>query len=105
PYLVLSDALWRSVFHADPGVVGTVVQLDKHPFTVLGVAPARFHGAERFVWPDYWMPMVNEQQVERFDYLHRRTSLTVTVLGRLKPGVTPRQAAENLSAISAQLAK
>jgi len=105
PYLVLSDSLWRNVFHADPAVVGTTVELNKHPFTVLGVAPARFHGAERFVWPDYWMPMANEQQVERSDYLHSRTSVTVTVLGRLKPGVTPRQATENLNAIAAQLAK
>jgi predicted permease len=105
PYVVLSDALWRSAFQADPSVVGTTVQLNKHPFTVVGVVPARFHGTERFVWPDYWIPMLNEEQVEGSDYLHRRTSIAVTVLGRLKPGVTPRQAAENLSAIAAELAK
>jgi hypothetical protein len=74
PYLVLSDGLWRSAFQADRGVVGATVELNKHPFTVVGVAPARFHGIERFVWPDYWMPMVNEEQVERSDYLHSRTS-------------------------------
>jgi len=105
PYIVLSDALWRSAFNADRGVVGTTVELNKHPFTVVGVAPARFHGAERFVWPDYWMPMVNEEQVEGWDYLHFRRSITVTVLGRLKPGVTPQWATENLSAIAAELAK
>ena len=65
----MSDALWRSVFHADPGVIGTTVQLNKYPFTVVGVAPARFHGTEQFVWPDYWIPMVNEAQVEGWDYL------------------------------------
>jgi hypothetical protein len=48
PYVVLSDSLWRRAFDADPGVVGTTVQLNKHPFTVMGVAPARFHGTERF---------------------------------------------------------
>ncbi len=105
PYVVLSDALWRSAFSADPGVVGATVELNKHPFTVIGVAPAQFHGAERFVWPDYWLPMVNEEQVEGSDYLHSRTYVTVTVIGRLKPGLTPRQAAENLNAISAQLAR
>jgi len=105
PYLVLSDRLWRSAFSADPGVVGTTVELAKHPFTVVGVASARFHGAERFVWPDYWIPMANEEQVEGRDHLHSRTSITVTVLGRLKPGVTPREATENLNAISAELAK
>ncbi len=71
PYVVLSDSLWRSAFQADRGVVGTTVELNKHPFTVVGVAPAPFHGTERFVWPDYWMPMVNEEQVEGSDYLHR----------------------------------
>jgi predicted permease len=105
PYVVLSDALWRSTFHADPDVVGTTVELNKHPFTVVGVATAQFHGTERFVWPDYWIPMANEQQVEGSDYLHSRTSITVTVIGRLKPGVTPQQATENLNAIAAELAK
>ncbi len=105
PYLVLSDGLWRSAFGADRGVIGTTVDLNKRPFTVVGVAPARFHGTERFVWPDYWMPMANEEQVEESDYLHRRASVAVTVIGRLKPGVTPQQATENLNAISAELAK
>ncbi len=105
PYVVLSDTLWRNLFSADPGVVGTAVELDRHPFTVVGVAPARFHGTERFVWPDYWIPMANEEQLEGSDYLHSRTSVAVTVIGRLKPGVTPRQATENLNAISAELAR
>ncbi len=105
PYVVLSDALWRSAFHADRRVAGTIVELNRHPFTVIGVAPARFHGTERFVWPDYWMPMLNEGQVEGWDYLHSRTSIAVTVIGRLKPGVTPQQATGNLNAIAAELAK
>ena len=59
PYIVLSDSLWRSAFNADPGVVGTTVRLCNYPFTVIGVAPARFHGTERFDWPDYYIPIVN----------------------------------------------
>lgn len=105
PYVVLSDGLWRSAFQADPGVVGTAVELNKHPFTVVGVALARFHGTERFVWPDYWIPIVNEQQVEGSDYLHHRASVAVTVIGRLKPGLTPQQATEDLNTIAGELAK
>ena len=105
PYLVLSDALWRSAFQAERDVIGTTVELNKHPFTVIGVAPPQFHGMERFVWPDYWMPMANEGQVEGGgDYLQSRTSV-ITVIGRLKRGVTPQQATENLNAIAAELAK
>ena len=102
PYIVLSDSLWRSAFNADPSVVGTTVRLYNDPVTVIGVAPARFHGTERFDWPDYYIPIMNY-----FDaaYLQNRTGRPLTVLGRLKPGVTPQQATENLNAIAAQLAK
>ena len=102
PYMVLSDQLWRSAFNADPGVVGTTVRLGKDLFTVVGIAPPWFHGTERFVWPDYWIPVVNHFNA---DHLRDRTGHPLTALGRLKPGVTPEQAAENLSAIAAQLAK
>jgi predicted permease len=102
PYMVLSDRLWRTAFNADSGVVGTKVRLGKDPFTVVGVAPAQFHGTERFVWPDYWIPVVNHLDAE---YLQDRTAIPLTVLARLKPGVTRERAAEDLSAVAAQLAK
>jgi predicted permease len=102
PYVVLSDSLWRTAFNADPAVIGTTVQFNEDSFTVIGVTPARFQGTERFDWPDYFIPIVNY-----FDatYLEDRTGRPLVVLGRLKPGVTPDQASENLSAIAAQLAK
>src|SRR2546430_13444897 len=102
PYIVLSDNLWRSAFNADPGVIGTTVRLNKDSFTVVGVTPAQFHGTERFDWPDYYIPIVNYFDS---DYLQNRTGKPLTVLGRLKPGVTPQQATENLNAIAAQLAR
>jgi predicted permease len=105
PYVVLSDALWRNAFHADRDVVGTTVEMNKHPFTVIGVTSAKFHGTERFVWPDYWLPMVNQGQVEGWDSLQSRTSMGVTMIGRLKPGVTAGQATDNLNAIASQLAR
>lgn len=104
-FLVLSDGLWRREFQADAGILGSTVELDGHPFTVIGVAPAPFHGTERFVFPDYWIPMANEMQVEGSDYLRSRASVAVTVIGRLKPGVTPAQATEDLNAIVAELAR
>ena len=61
PYVVLSDAVWRRVFGGDPGVVGTTVRLNEKPFTVIGVAPASFHGTEtvrlaRLLDPDRQQP-------------------------------------------------
>ena len=38
PYIVLSDGLWRRRFGADPKVVGKIVEINQHPFTVIGVA-------------------------------------------------------------------
>src|SRR5215467_5375236 len=101
-YIVLSDALWRSAFNADPRVIGTTVRLNKNSFTVIGVTPAQFHGTEQFDWPDYFIPVVNRFDAE---YLADRTGRPLTVLARLKPGVTLQQAAENLSAIATQLAR
>jgi predicted permease len=104
PYIVLSDAFWRARFNADPRVVGTTVELNKHPFTVLGVAPRTFHGVEIFLWPDFWMPMENEGVLDGYSFLNKRGNHGIFVLGPLKPGVTAQQATENLSAIARQLA-
>ena len=105
PFVVLSDALWRREFHADPGVIGRTVTLSTHPFNIIGVAPRDFHGMERFFWPDYFVPMANEEQVEGLSFLHNRLYNPVTVIGRLKQGVTVQQATENLNAIAAELAR
>jgi len=105
PYIVLGDALWRSQFNANPAIIGATVDLDKHPFTVIGIAPREFHGTEHFFWPDYWIPIVNEQQVEGWDFLHDRLVNPIAVVGRLKPGVSAQQATGNLSAIASQLAR
>ncbi|MGA8109899.1 MAG: ABC transporter permease, partial [Acidobacteriaceae bacterium] len=105
PYIVLSDAFWRTHFAADPHVIGQKVDLNKHPFTVVGVAPATFHGTEIFLWPDFWVPMVNEQQLEGYDFLHKRFNHGIDVIGVLKPGMMAQEAANNLNAIAAQLAK
>lgn len=103
PYIVLTDALWRNRFNADPRVVGTTVDLNKHPFTILGVAPRDFHGTELFFWPEFWMPMINEQQVEGYNFLTQRSSHGIFVIGALKSGVSVRQAEDNLNVIAHQM--
>jgi predicted permease len=104
PYIVLSDGFWRRRFNADPRVVGMKVDLNKHPFTIVGVAPRGFNGTEVFFWPEFWMPMVNEEQLEGYSYLKQRTMHGIDVIGLLKPGVSPQQGTENLQAIARQLA-
>ena len=103
PYIVLSDRLWRSQFNADPQIVGSTIGVNKHPFIVLGVAPASFHGIELLLWPDYWIPIVNEQQIEGWDFLLDRRIDGVSMFGRLKPGVTAEQAIEDLNRVARDL--
>src|SRR6202035_2651381 len=54
PYVVLSYAYWQSHFQGDPAVVGSTVQLNKYPFTILGVAPPQFRGTALFFSGDIW---------------------------------------------------
>ena len=105
PYIVLSYNFWQRHFNGNPHIVGMKVDLNKNPFTVIGVAPRDFHGTELFMWPEFWVPMVNEQQVEGFNFLNQRSDHGIWVLGRLKPGTTLQQATNNLNAVASQLAK
>jgi predicted permease len=105
PYIVLSDSYWRSHFGGDLRVVGSVVDLNKHPFTVIGVTPAEFHGTELFLWPDFFVPMVNEEQLEGYSFLVKRYNHGLFVIGEMKPGVTLQQASNDLNTVAAQMAK
>ncbi len=106
PYIVLTYAFWHSHFQDDRGVVGRIVQLNKHPFTILGVAPPEFRGTLSFVFPDFWVPIVNQEQVEGANVLNARGNRGILmVLGHLKAGVTPAQAVADLNSIGSYLEK
>ena len=106
PYIVLGYGFWHSRFHDDTGVIGRVVRLNKHPFTIVGVAPPSFHGTLLFFTPDFFVPLVDHEQVGGLSELNSRGNRWVfEVLGHLKPGVTPAQAASDLSSIGAALHK
>jgi predicted permease len=105
PYVVLSYAYWHGHFHDDAGVVGRTIGINKHQFTIIGVAPPAFRGTELFFAPAMWIPMVEQPTVEGQDSLQYRGDHSGFVVGRLKPGVTPKQATEDLNALGAWLAK
>jgi predicted permease len=106
PYLVLSHAYWHTRFQDDPGVVGRTVQLNKHPFTIIGVAPPEFRGTLVFFTPDFFVPIVNQEQIEGESLLNTRGKRWVFMtLGHLKAGVSPAQAVADLNSIGAYLEK
>jgi len=104
---VLSYAYWHSRFQDDRGVVGRTVQLNKHPFTVIGVAPPGFRGTLLFVSPDFFMPIVNQEQVDGENLLNARGNIhgVFEAIGHLKPGVSPAQAEADLNAVATVLEK
>ncbi len=104
PYIVLNYTCWQTHFQGDRGVIGRAVQLNKHPFTIIGVAPPGFHGPVLFFTQDFFVPLVNQEQVEGENNLNAREnrSLFMTV-GRLITGVTPQQATGDLNSIGSYL--
>jgi predicted permease len=105
PYIVLSHDFWRRHFDSDPRIVGATVDINKHPFAVVGVAQAGFHGPDLFFWPDFWMPIVDSPDPEDTNFLSNRGSHNLWILGKLNPGVTSQQATDNLNAIAQELAR
>ena len=105
PYLVLSYGYWQRHFNGDRTIVGRVVELNKHPYTVLGVAPESFGGTEIFVAPDFWVPMANQPELDGYNALESRSNHSTWVIGRLKPGASLAQGEGDLNALAAQMSK
>jgi predicted permease len=94
--IVLSHSLWQRRFGGDTGIIGQSLTLSNHPYTVVGVMPAhfRFPGREQ----EFWVPMAFEP-----DEAAGRGDHYLSVVARLKPGVTRRQAQAEMDAIAARL--
>lgn len=105
PYIVLSYAYWNTRFHSDPSVVGRAVQVNRHAFTILGVASPHFRGTEMIYAPDFWVPIVDQAQIEGSNTLDDRSNRGLWIIGRVKPQVTAAQAESDLNRIAAGLTK
>jgi len=67
PYIVLSYPYWRTHFHGDESVIGRTVAMNRHQFTVLGVAPPDFRGSELIYQPDLIVRLVSMSKcIERW---------------------------------------
>ena len=110
---VISYRFWERDFAADPAILGKTVKANGEVLTIVGVAPKGFRdlgylGAYRDVWIPFSMfPRVQhlEQDPNWHDVLEAREKRWLTVIGRLKPGVTMEQANARLRVISGRLKK
>jgi predicted permease len=104
--IVLTYAYWHSHFQDDRSVVGRVLHLNSHPFTVIGVTPPGFRGTVLIFSPDVFVPIVNQGQDDAANLLNARGNRWIgEVLGHLKAGVTPAQAVADLNSIGSALEK
>jgi predicted permease len=108
PVLVLGYSYWRKRFASDPDVVGKKVVINQHPFTIVGVAPQEFKGTYSVLDMDAYMPFSAEMGEDPDNLVQKnwtdRTSRGLTVMGRLKPAVTIKQAQASLKVLAQRIA-
>src|ERR1700728_229499 len=100
PVAVISYRIWQTHFGANPDIVGQTIELNQHPYTIVGVTPAVFQGGQTGVRSEIWIPiMMEEQLIPRNDLIHDHHYFWLVVLGRLKPSVRPEQAQEEMTVL------
>jgi putative ABC transport system permease protein len=96
PVVIISYRFWQNRFNRDPNIVGHVITLDKAKNTIVGVMPKGFSFFQDDC--DYWTP----QPIGRLQSLSKQGFLIA--VGRLKPGISIKQAQAEASGIAGQLA-
>jgi macrolide transport system ATP-binding/permease protein len=107
PVAVVSHGAWRRRFGADPGLVGKAIILNGQQFTVIGIMPEGFRGAWPLgIAPEIWTPLTMRLQLKPgVDLFGDRGAHSLSVIGRLKPGVSQAQAQAEVSLVARRLAE
>ena len=102
--IVLSDALWRSLFNADRSIVGRTVSVNRHLFTVVGVAPAGFAGVYGGLAESAWIPLSATRSLASDPAADPLAHRGLQVVARLRPGVADALAATELHQLARRFA-
>ena len=99
--VILSHALWRGHFGADPGIVGRTIEMDNRSFSVVGVMPAGFQFPIRSAPVEFWTTIAVDRLAPPGEksMADQRGAHYLDVIGRLKPEVSPSQAQAELATI------
>jgi predicted permease len=112
PVAVISDGLWRRDFGADPGIIGSTVEINNYPLTVVGVADPAFHGTTVVYDVEVYVPVMmapqlgfkfGSQQTTPSGILSDRRAAVFYPRGYLRPGMTLAGAAAQTGALWATL--
>ena len=106
PVIVLSETVWKSRFGADPQIAGKPILLSGRTFTVVGVAPAAFRSVDQLLDTRFWVPLgVARQLAANLPADNARDFHWLSVVGRMRPGVSRREVEAELGTIAARLAQ
>jgi putative ABC transport system permease protein len=104
PAVVISYRAWQQRFGGAPDVLGRTLTLERVPFTIVGVAPPGFNGAEVGRTFDVAIPIGAETLIRgRDSSLDRRSSWWLTIMARLKPGQTIDEATAAWNGLKPQI--
>src|SRR5499427_1033708 len=106
PIVVLSHDYWQRKFGGDPSVIGKVININGHPFTIVGVTPETFGSAQWRLAPRAFVPasMLGQVHPDGDKLLQGRAAVIFKVMARLKPGVTVTQAGAVVEKVAGHLA-
>jgi predicted permease len=100
PVVVLAHAFWRQRFGASPDVIGRTLSINDRPFTIVGVAQEGFTGIMKPLTGDFWVPLSTDTALRpALDAGARLDSLSLHLVGRLKPGVAITRAQADLETL------
>ena len=108
PVAVLSHAFWMRSFGADRAIVGKKIDVNGFPFTVIGIAPASFHGTRLFTFaPEIYLPIgMHAVTLPGYgDVLHDRSRARFHTVARVRRGESDTQVRRELEALGIRLAK
>ena len=105
PYIVLGYDFWQKKFGGDPGVVGKQALIDGQEATIVGVTPQGFQGTSFALNLDGYVPLNMLPAQDAATMWSDRSNRSLVVLGRLKPGVTLKQAQSSMNVVMARLAE
>ena len=100
PVAVITDGFWHNHFAAAQGALGKTLSLDGKPVTIVGVLPARFGFPLQYPEPDVWIPGIGDPAFLRQEQVHSGATY-LSVIARLRPGVTLEQAQAECHTIDA----
>ena len=103
--IVIGYAVWQNHFARDPQILGKTIQINRHPYTVVGVAPRDFTGCAPGLRAELWIPVSMDRDVWGFNRPDYRGIFWLNVLGKLRPGVTKNQAQAELNLLMQGIAE